>query len=102
MEEALDLSFDRLLMMMMMMMITQPSSSAVSHALISGTLSVLSSKSGVNNYTIKYSSCYFTILLKFTDVCVYGGTAEILCTINLGITYTTSHILAWKRTTYLR
>jgi len=53
-------------------------------------------------YNIKYSSYYFARLLQFTDVCVYGGAVENLCTVSLGIMYTTSHIVGRKRTAYLR
>ena len=34
---------------------------------------------------MKYSLYYITILLKFTDVCVYGGAVENLYTISLGV-----------------
>jgi hypothetical protein len=36
-------------------------------------------------YTIKYSLYYITRLLKFTDVSVYGGAVENLCTVSLGV-----------------
>ena len=34
---------------------------------------------------MKYSLYYITRLLEFTDVCVYGCAAEILCSISLSV-----------------
>jgi hypothetical protein len=39
-------------------------------------------------YTVRYSLYYFAGLLKFTDVRVYGGAVENLCSISLSIMYT--------------
>jgi len=42
----------------------------------------------IYNWTLKYSLYYFTILLKFTDVCMYGCAVEDLCTSSLVVTLT--------------